>query len=270
MTDVKDNPGYVDRNYLQQVGDWMRNVKQATYKHMHVAYGQHVLDVGCGPASDTLALSQLVGPQGKVVGVDYDAEMVRVANEKAQEAEVADYVTHLVTDAESLPFESETFHACRSERMFQHLKNPTQVLAEMVGVTKPGGWVVIADSDWSLASVDIPYTDFEWKLRRLLVEDTFNGVVGRQLYRLMKQAGLTAIQLEAMYLPVTEYEFWKMMVSFEDKVVQRGLARGIWTEAEVEQLNQLLVERDKQGVFFANITTLIVAGQKPADEGVSQ
>ena len=266
MSDAKNNPGYVSTSYLQQVGDWMQNVKETTYKKMHIGYGQHVLDVGCGPATDTIALSQIVGPQGKVVGVDYDKEMVRVANERAQEAEVSDYVSHIVTAAERLPFDYDTFHACRSERTFQHLKNPSVVLLEMVGVTKPGGWIVIADSDWSMASVDIPYSDFEWKLRRLLAEDSLNGVVGRQLYRMMKQAGLENVEVEAMYLPVTDFEFWKMMTSFDDKVVPRGIARGIWTEEEVRDLNQLLVERDTQELFFAMICTVIAAGRKPSED----
>lgn len=262
MSEAKSNPGYVDRNYLQQVGDWMHNVKEATYKKMSITYGHHVLDVGCGAGSDTIALSRLVGPQGKVVGVDYDKEMIRVANEQARAADVSDYVAYVLASAERLPFDDDTFHACRSERVFQHLKNPSLVLTEMLGVTKPGGWIVVADSDWSMASVDIPYSDFEWRLRRLLTEDTLNGVVGRQLYRLMKQVGLVSIQIEAMYLPVTDYEFWKMMVSFNDKVVPRGIERGIWTEEEVRNLNRLLVERDKQGQFFAIVCSLIAAGQK--------
>jgi hypothetical protein len=54
-----------------------------------------------------------------------------------------------------------------------------------------------------------------------------------------------------------------MMVSFDDKVVPRGIQRGIWTEEEVRDLNRLLVERDKQGTFFATITMMIASGQKP-------
>lgn len=263
MSDAKNNPGYVSRNYLQVVGDWFADIKQLTYKQMHIAYGHGVLDVGSGLGSDTLALSEFVGPQGRVFGVDYDKEMVQVADEKAAEAEVSDYVKHHVANAEDLPFYDETFHSCRSERVFQHLENPDKVLAEMVRVTKAGGHVVVADSDWSMNTIDIPYNDLEWKFRRLMLEDTRHGMIGRQLYRMMKRAGLTEINVIPRPLICTEYEFWKMITSFDDKVVPRGIKRGIWSAAEVAEFDKYLTERDKQNEFFAMITLMIVSGQKP-------
>jgi SAM-dependent methyltransferase len=37
-----------------------------------------VLDVGCGPGIDTLVMSYRVCPGGQIVGIDYDAAMIRV------------------------------------------------------------------------------------------------------------------------------------------------------------------------------------------------
>ena len=68
--------GYVDSAYLAHLGAVLQNVKQSTYQRLHVSTGSRVLDVGCGPGTDTIPLAQLVGETGRVVGVGKDAEMM--------------------------------------------------------------------------------------------------------------------------------------------------------------------------------------------------
>jgi ubiquinone/menaquinone biosynthesis C-methylase UbiE len=68
--------GYVDADYLDATTRLMASSKRRSYELMHLEPGHRVLDVGCGPGSDTLAISDLVGPAGEVYGADYDAQMV--------------------------------------------------------------------------------------------------------------------------------------------------------------------------------------------------
>ena len=49
--------------------------KKRVYAAMHVQEGDRVLDVGCGPGTDTLPLAQIVGPTGRVVGLDIQEEV---------------------------------------------------------------------------------------------------------------------------------------------------------------------------------------------------
>ena len=112
--------------------------------------GSHVLDVGCGPAIDTIPLGRLVGPTGMVIGVDFDGEMVTEAVKLAQEAGVSAWVTHRQGNSQSLPFADATFDACRAERLFQVLPgvvDPQQVCADVTRVLKLGGWFVALDAD---------------------------------------------------------------------------------------------------------------------------
>ena len=73
MTQLK---GYVNTEYLKIVGEFAGNLKQRSYTLMQIQPGQTILDVGCGSASDTIQLAQLVGQVGKVFGVDYDQNMI--------------------------------------------------------------------------------------------------------------------------------------------------------------------------------------------------
>jgi ubiquinone/menaquinone biosynthesis C-methylase UbiE len=50
--------GYVDSEYLRIAGESVLHLKRRTYELMHIQRGHKVLDVGCGPASDTIELGR--------------------------------------------------------------------------------------------------------------------------------------------------------------------------------------------------------------------
>src|SRR5215212_11828111 len=110
--------GYVDTQYLRATAVLLGQIKQRSYELMHIQPGQSILDVGCGPGTDTIPLASIVGQAGQVTGVDYDPAMVTEAQASAREAGASSWVRHKQADATSLPFARGTFDACRSERLF--------------------------------------------------------------------------------------------------------------------------------------------------------
>src|SRR6266487_2262740 len=111
-------PGdFIDPPYLDAMAELIRQNKQRTYAWMHIQPGHAVLDVGCGPGIDTIALAELVGPTGHAVGVDVDAAMIAEANRRAEQAGCRDWCRHQVGDAAALPLETSSFDSCRSERL---------------------------------------------------------------------------------------------------------------------------------------------------------
>src|SRR4051812_36916774 len=101
--------GYVDPEYLRVVGNLLQSLKEVTYAKMQIEKGHKVLDVGCGPGTDTISLAQLVGATGEVVGVDYDEAMIAEAEKRATEANMDGWVQHKFADATALPFEAGHF-----------------------------------------------------------------------------------------------------------------------------------------------------------------
>ena len=127
MAKLKDYSGYVDSEYLKMLARLTKPVKQPTYELMQIEPGHKVLDVGCGPATDTIQLAPLVGSSGEVIGVDFDREMIDEANQKAENVNLDQWVRHQQANASSLPFEDGYFDSCRSDRVFQHLSEPERV-----------------------------------------------------------------------------------------------------------------------------------------------
>jgi SAM-dependent methyltransferase len=258
---MTQSQGYVDISYLRVMAGLLEQEKQHTYSLMHIQPGYAVLDVGCGPGTDTIALAGLVGPTGRVVGVDTDAEMIAEANQRAEQAGCSALCTHLQADATALPMEAGAFNACRSERLFQHLPAPALALAEMAHVTRPGGWVVVFDADWGTLSVDTSEVEAERRLVRAHTErENKSGYVGRQLYRLFKQQQFTDISVESHPFQITDYALFRYLTSM-DTVEYNALAANLINEEELHRWHQSLEQADSERMFYAHMNGVFAAGR---------
>ena len=155
--------------------------------------GESVLDVATGTGHLALAAAQVVGPTGKVTGLDLTKEMLEQARRKA-EAEGVTNVEWREGDAERPPFPDATFDAviCSSGIFF--LPNQLVALCEWGRVLKAGGRVLFStfgkDNNQYLAELAKQWqgryglTVFEAPMplpdpsqcRRLLVEADFTDV----------------------------------------------------------------------------------------------
>lgn len=261
MTTTK---GYVDADYLGAAARLAMPAKRLSWERLEVGPGDVVLDVGCGPGTDTIPLAEIVAPGGRVVGVDHDAEMVARAQRRAEEAGLGGSLEHRRADAYALPFEDASFDAVRSERLLQHLEAPERALAEMVRVAKPGGRVVVLDTDWGSRSVDAGDVDAERRLARVLADDLLvNGYSGRRLPGMARRAGLVELRVEPVPLVVTDYGLWRALSRME--AAEAELVRsGALSEAEVRRLDDDLRARDAEGAFFSLTCLVMVSGRKPA------
>jgi SAM-dependent methyltransferase len=254
--------GYVDPAYLDAAARLAAGGKRLSWERMRLSPGAVVLDVGCGPGTDTLPLAEVVGPTGRVHGIDHDPAMVDEAERRAAAAGLSDGVEHRRGDAYALPFADATFDAVRSERLFLHLSRPERATAEMVRVAKPGGRVVLMDTDWGTRSVDTPEVDAERKVARVLAERCLaNGYSGRRLYGLMKEAGIGDLTVDLVPLHVDGYALWRLLSRME-MAFDEAVRAGVMTEDEVRRLDESFREKDAAGTFFASTTVVLVAGTK--------
>jgi SAM-dependent methyltransferase len=109
-----------------------------------LARGEHVVDVGSGAGIDSLIASRMVGPEGRVVGVDMTRPMV----ERARESAVAMGAMHVEFHegiAESLPVPDDWADVVISNGVLNLFPDKTAGLLEMARVLKPGGRLQIGD-----------------------------------------------------------------------------------------------------------------------------
>lgn len=259
-----DRNGYVDTEYLDTVAAITATMKQRTYELLQLKPDASVLDVGCGPATDTLALAKRVGPGGRVVGVDLDAEMLERGSARAAEAGVEGWVRHEHARATALPFADATFDAARSERVFQHLSDPDLALDEMRRVTRRGGRIVVADTDWASLSIYLGSPFLDQLERRLNAYAAFgflpNGASGRQLRQRFTDAGLTNVSFEPFTIAMTTHEV--IRVGILDPMLERAVSDGHFTAGESAALRAVVVTAADAGVLFGTVTLIVAAGTR--------
>ena len=106
--------------------------------------GEEVLDVGSGAGTDSLVAAQMIGPGGRVTGVDMTPEMLAKARAAAAEMGASN-VEFLEGEAERLPFEDESFDVVLSNGVIDLIPDKDAVFFEIQRVLRPGGRIQIAD-----------------------------------------------------------------------------------------------------------------------------
>ena len=109
-----------------------------------LAEGDRVLDLGSGAGTDSLIAAQMVGAEGRVIGIDMTPEML--AKARAATAEMgATNVEFLESEAEHLPFPDASFDVVISNGVIDLIPDKDAVFAELFRVLAPGGRIQIAD-----------------------------------------------------------------------------------------------------------------------------
>ncbi|HEX2254868.1 MAG TPA: methyltransferase domain-containing protein [Thermoanaerobaculia bacterium] len=255
-------PGWVAPELLRRMATRLAPVKIASYEALRLVPGARVLDVGCGPATDTLELAQRVGESGAVLGVDSHPQMIAEAVRRAAAAGLGARVEHRLADARDLPFDDGSFDACRSERLFQHLERPETVLAEMLRVTRPGGRVAVVDTDHGATVMDTPESEVLHRLVQAAAQRLPNGLAGRRLYGLLRRAGLAEVEVTVFPVILTDYQEARHLGQFE-QAAEGAVEAGAVTRDELDRLRRSLDEAQAADAFFGTSTLVLAAGTRP-------
>lgn len=106
--------------------------------------GEVVLDLGCGVGFDALLAAQIVGPAGRVVGIDLSPEMLAVAEAGRIEAAFPQVEFRQGT-VEALPFPDASFDLALSNGVLNLVPDKPAALREIFRVLRPGGRLQACD-----------------------------------------------------------------------------------------------------------------------------
>ena len=259
--DATDSPKY--QSYLSQVSslESVQQYKDLSFSMLRVAVGNHVLDVGCGNGDDVRTLARSVGDGGLVVGVDLSAALIAGADAHPDNASLP--VKFVIDDAHNLMFEDATFDRCRADRVFQHVPQRERALSEMIRVTKPRGWITVADPDWGTLVVDAPTNRGTTRKVIEYIADNAatDGWAARESYRLCKQAGLMDVSVMPVSVILTELSVAGPLYHLETSLAEM-VRQGALDEEEANHWIGALRETDAKGHFLSALSGFVVAAQK--------
>lgn len=119
--------------------------RQDVMKRMNVKAGSKALDVCTGTGDWAIALADVIGPDGEVIGLDFSQNMLKVAQEKKKQQAVKQ-LTFIQGNAMELPFEDQSFDYVTIGFGLRNVPDYLTVLREMYRVTKPGGIAVCLET----------------------------------------------------------------------------------------------------------------------------
>lgn len=111
--------------------------------HADLQPGESVLDIGCGTGVSCLAAAQLVGPAGRVTGLDIAAQLLDRARSRAADAELAN-IRFILADAQTHGFAPASVNAAISRFGVMFFEDPSAAFANIANALKPGGRLVFA------------------------------------------------------------------------------------------------------------------------------
>ncbi|XP_057541808.1 2-phytyl-1,4-beta-naphthoquinone methyltransferase, chloroplastic isoform X1 [Amaranthus tricolor] len=139
-------PVYDNLNDLLSLG------QHRVWKRMAVSWsgakgGDTVLDICCGSGDLAFLLSEKVGVDGQVLGLDFSREQLLIASSRQQERSSACYknIEWLQGDALNLPFPNDTFDAITMGYGLRNVTDKERAVQEIFRVLKPGCKVSILD-----------------------------------------------------------------------------------------------------------------------------
>lgn len=227
--------------------------------------GLRVLEVGCGTGVVARDLAARVGPTGHVTGVDPTHVLIDVADRLRAEHGL-DNASFAVEDGRTLPFSDAAFDLTAAITVLCHVPERTDVLREMVRVTRPGGMVLIVDGEYAANQIHHPDPETTEQIlagwRAGSIDDPF---LMRRIVSFVEAADLEVsppngyVHVEAGRVDEATSFIWQWCLY----ATRTAVAMGTVTEAEADRWIEQLRAMNQRSELFGSVTYVGVVARKP-------
>jgi ubiquinone/menaquinone biosynthesis C-methylase UbiE len=268
---------YDRRSQTYDDSEWHVQICHRLLEYSQVRTGQRVLDIGTGTGHLAIAAAQIVGGQGRVIGIDISAGMLEQARSKVGVLGLKN-VEFQLADAEALDYPLNHFDRILCANTFPWMEHKEATLRLWYQLLKPSGQIGVhtpADTAYIGAVV----------LRRVLAKyhislEASNRIGSiEQCQNLFSKAGFEAVEVKTeqhgSYTSLDKAKAtWEGVVvrpsSTSLKVSDNGLSQ--LTSAQLAQVKaefdaELESLQTNQGIWD-DLTTLYILGRKAENSGL--
>ena len=235
----------------------MQRVRTAASVHLGALPGDVICDIGCGPGSELTRIAEIVGPEGVAIGIDPRATMLEEAQRRADDADVR--VELHLADGRDTGLAPGRCDAVRMERVIQHVGDIDGLVAEAIRITRPGGRIVLVDSDWGSLMVYPGERELVERISGTLASHILpEAWAGRRLHDALLRHGL--VDVESSIHPI---EADAGVLRTLGVIYQRYVDSQLVTQQQADDhLSELTTAFELGGAVFA-ISMFVASGRVP-------
>lgn len=247
-------------------------ISQALIEDAEITSRRAVLDIATGPGEPALSIADVVGTEGKVLGLDAVPEMVEAARREASRRGCHN-TSFEVAFADDLPFPANTFDAVVSRFGVMFFPSPFDSVREMLRVLKPGGRIAMAV--WHFAERNPFHYTVSQVVERYVHSpplapdspDAFRFATPGKLLAILSKAGATATHERLLRFSIRALisveDFWALRSEMSEKLRAKlvMLSKERMAELKREVIGALRAYSGN-GVMNFPAEVLIVSGGK--------
>jgi SAM-dependent methyltransferase len=242
---------------------------RTAFRRVGVQPGWNVIDCGCGPIGGLAVLAEMVGPAGRVVGVDVSPAAVQRARAvvTALELGIVEVVAGDLHDLDAAAL-GGPFDLAFSRAFMMHQADPVRTLRRIADLLRPGGWLVVHEALESPPPRSHPHLEAvadHWDLVHEVLHR--NGVPAgavEDLPRSARQAGLEVTAMRGLFLVEDPEPMFEIYAATVEAVRERGIQLGIAAERIDGLVQDLRAAKDGGYEWVTSSYYLDLALRKPA------
>jgi ubiquinone/menaquinone biosynthesis C-methylase UbiE len=227
--------------------------------------GDCVLDLGCGGGAFSRLLVEEVGSGGQVVGVDVSENAIALA-QTLSTALTPELLTYRVADGHSLPFEDEAFDSVACISVLEFCEDPALVLYEAYRVLRPGGRLLVVNSDEDTRAYNGHDVELGRKVMRAIADRGGDPWLARRLAHLLEATGFRIREEVVLAIPEREYKPESSGYIHARSWRDHLLAAGHVSTEEYDRWLADLQQCAQEGSYFYSVTTYAYLAERSLDD----
>jgi arsenite methyltransferase len=244
---------------LYQIGDALRR-RRLVRAALAAAPGESILDVGCGPGFYCAELLEEVGSNGRVVGLDGSPQMLKLAAHRCGDSANVEFHE---ADATALPVKDAGFDGVVCVQVLEYVPDTSAALREFYRALRPGGRVVVWDTDWATLSW---HSDDPARMQRVLGvwdEHLIHRSLPQTLGRALRRAGFEDVKTVAHAFATVDFDPDTFAAAFIPMIQNFVAGRSGITEDQAKAWANEQRGLGERGEFFSACTQFCFTGTRP-------
>ena len=225
-----------DLRRLLGVADATRELARSAFRRVGMQEGWHAIDCGCGPIGGLAVMAEMVGPAGRVVGVDFSEPAIERARSVVAALELGNVELFAGDIHEIGPAAvGGPFDLAYTRFFLMHQPDPVRTLSQIARLLRPGGWIVAQEPLRSPPPRSHPHLDAlgaYWDLAYQVLEraggvphGAVDGLAGSA-----RAAGLDVVDVNGSF-PIVDPELGfdlhaATLLAARERAVASGIAAG--------------------------------------------